>query len=203
MIFFFEQKVKLFEDICEIYVSSVMRMFEQSTVLCSNYSILSLIYILTNLHKAYTLSHLSFLSFSFLEKSQQYIFFSSPTPSKSIQPSVCAHTKSHRWDSWVAQDRLLKLTEENKELAKNLKKGIDAARQRTIPKTGAAAAASKKRVVGSDLGSAQGSEERHSSLPAASGRGPKRGRGDFEIEKVCRFFLSLFFFFKKKKKLLL
>lgn len=91
---------------------------------------------------------------------------------------------SIRWDSWVAQDRLLKLTEENKELAKNLKKGkeTDALRQRTISKGSAAA---KKRVIGSELSSAQGSEERHSSLPA-SGRGQKRGR-DFEIEKVRAF----------------
>jgi mortality factor 4-like protein 1 len=69
-----------------------------------------------------------------------------------------------------------------------LKKGkeTDAARQRTIPKT---TAAPKKKVAGSELSSAQGSEERHSSLPA-TGRGQKRGR-DLEIEKVREFSICM------------
>lgn len=57
---------------------------------------------------------------------------------------------------------------------------MDSARQRTAPKT--ATTSSKKKAAGSDLSSARGSEERHSSAPAV-GRGQKRGR-DFEIEKV-------------------
>ena len=84
------------------------------------------------------------------------------------------------WDDWVPQDRLRKLNDENKELAKNLKKELDNLRQRAAPKT--VTASSKKKAAGSDLSSARGSEERHSSVPA-TGRGQKRGR-DFEIEKV-------------------
>ena len=86
-----------------------------------------------------------------------------------------------RWDDWVPQDRLRKLTDENKELAQNLKKEMDALRQRTAPPK-APATSTKKKAAGSDLSSGRGSEERHSSLPA-TGRGQKRGR-DYEIEKV-------------------
>ena len=86
-----------------------------------------------------------------------------------------------RWDDWVPQDRLRKLTDENKELAQNLKKEMDALRQRTAPPK-ASTTSTKKKAAGSDLSSGRGSEERHSSLPA-TGRGQKRGR-DYEIEKV-------------------
>ena len=86
----------------------------------------------------------------------------------------------HRWDDWVPQDRLRKLNDENRELAKNLKKEMDHLRQRTATK--ATTASSKKKAAGSDLSSTRGSEERNSSVPA-TGRGQKRGR-DFEIEKV-------------------
>lgn len=86
-----------------------------------------------------------------------------------------------RWDDWVPQDRLRKLTDENKELAQNLKKEMDALRQRTAPPK-APTTSTKKKAAGSDLSSGRGSEERHSSLPA-TGRGQKRGR-DYEIEKV-------------------
>ncbi|KAI9869897.1 MAG: Esa1p-associated factor [Pleopsidium flavum] len=86
------------------------------------------------------------------------------------------------WDDWVPQDRLRKLTDENKQLAQDLKHESDAAhRQRTAP-TKATPASTKKKAAGSDLSSTRGSEERNSSVPA-TGRGLKRGR-DFEIEKV-------------------
>lgn len=86
------------------------------------------------------------------------------------------------WDDWVPQDRLRKLTDENKQLAQDLKHESDAAhRQRAAP-TKATPASTKKKAAGSDLSSTRGSEERHSSVPAI-GRGQKRGR-DFEIEKV-------------------
>lgn len=88
--------------------------------------------------------------------------------------------RSARWDDWVPEDRLRKLTDDNKELAKNLKKEMDSLRQRAAPK--AATTSSKKKIAGSDLSSARGSEERNSSVPA-TGRGQKRGR-DYEIEKV-------------------
>lgn len=80
----------------------------------------------------------------------------------------------------MPQDRLRKLNDENRELAKNLKKEMDHLRQRAAPK--ATNASSKKKAAGSDLSSTRGSEERNSSVPA-TGRGQKRGR-DFEIEKV-------------------
>lgn len=83
-----------------------------------------------------------------------------------------------RWDDWVPQDRIRKNTEENKELASNLKfdqnrvlKGIPYA---------AATSSKKKAAAGSDLSSARGSEDRQT---PALGRGQKRNR-DFEIEKV-------------------
>ncbi|KAI9820690.1 MAG: Esa1p-associated factor [Pycnora praestabilis] len=95
-------------------------------------------------------------------------------------PSVL--TEALRWDDWVPQDRLRKLSDENKELAANLKKEMDALRARTAPK--ATTSSSKKKALGSDLSSTRGSEERHSSAQAGAGpRGQKRGR-DFEIEKV-------------------
>ena len=83
-----------------------------------------------------------------------------------------------RWDDWVSGDRVRKLTDENKELAQNLKKDLDALRKPAPQKI----ANSKKKNAGSDLSSNRGSEERQSSAPA-TGRGQKRGR-DNEIEKV-------------------
>ncbi|MCJ1280807.1 Esa1p-associated factor [Xylographa opegraphella] len=82
------------------------------------------------------------------------------------------------WDDWVNGDRVRKLTDENKELAQNLKKDLDALRKPVPQKS----AHSKKKNAGSDLSSNRGSEERQSSAPA-TGRGQKRGR-DNEIEKV-------------------
>ncbi|MCJ1389598.1 Esa1p-associated factor [Xylographa bjoerkii] len=82
------------------------------------------------------------------------------------------------WDDWVSGDRVRKLTDENKELAQNLKKDLDALRKPAPQKI----TNSKKKTAGSDLSSNRGSEERQSSAPA-TGRGQKRGR-DNEIEKV-------------------
>ncbi|MCJ1381537.1 Esa1p-associated factor [Xylographa soralifera] len=82
------------------------------------------------------------------------------------------------WDDWVSGDRVRKLTDENKELAQNLKKDLDALRKPAPQKI----TNSKKKNAGSDRSSNRGSEERQSSAPA-TGRGQKRGR-DNEIEKV-------------------
>jgi mortality factor 4-like protein 1 len=68
------------------------------------------------------------------------------------------------------------LTEENKELAQNLKKDLDAQRR-----PAKAAGVGKKKNAGSDS-SNRGSEERHSSVPV-TGRGQKRGR-DYDLDKV-------------------
>ena len=82
------------------------------------------------------------------------------------------------WDDWVPQDRLRKFTEENKELAQDLKREMDDSRARAAPKS--AKLKNKNQVY--EFSSARGSEERHSSLPV-TGRGSKRGR-ETEIEKV-------------------
>lgn len=83
------------------------------------------------------------------------------------------------WDDWVPQDRLRKLTEDNKELAANLRRELTA----QLSRPAKTATTTKSRKGGSELGSGRGSEERHSSVPAGA-RGTKRGR-DNDIEKVC------------------
>ncbi|KAF2497586.1 MRG-domain-containing protein [Lophium mytilinum] len=77
------------------------------------------------------------------------------------------------WDDWVPEDRLRKLSPENKELAHNLRHDMLQAQrnQRSVP------ASSKKKTQSST----RGSEERQTSV-AAGPRGQKRGR-DYEIEK--------------------
>ena len=73
-----------------------------------------------------------------------------------------------------------KFTDDNKELAANLKRDL---LQQSQPKPVAKpAGVSRNRKPGSELGSGRGSEERHSSVPAGA-RGTKRGR-DNDIEKV-------------------
>lgn len=93
-----------------------------------------------------------------------------------------------RWDDWVPQERLRKLTDDNKELAANLRRELT---QQSAPKSAQKPLPPSKtrRGQGSDLGSGRGSEERHSSVPAG-GRGTKRGR-DNDIEKVCGPYFSL------------
>ncbi|KAK5086435.1 Esa1p-associated factor [Lithohypha guttulata] len=81
------------------------------------------------------------------------------------------------WDDWVPQDRLRKNTEENRELAVNLKK---AAQEQNAPRSAKPSAAAKGRKgQASEIGSGRGSEVRDSSVPA---RGTKRAR-DNDIEK--------------------
>jgi len=94
-----------------------------------------------------------------------------------------------RWDDWVPQDRLRKFTEENHELARNLKKEMDAQR-RAAPKP--ASTSTRRRPFGSDLNpasSTRGSEERGSiaTAPPPPSRGTKRGREYEGIDKVCDF----------------
>lgn len=93
--------------------------------------------------------------------------------------------QTHRWDDWVPQDRLRKLTEENLELSRNLRKEMDAQR-RAAAKPPAALSSTRKRAFGSELNpgsSARGSEER-SSVAAPPPRGTKRGREYEGIDKV-------------------
>lgn len=84
-------------------------------------------------------------------------------------------TLSSRWDDWVLEDRLRKATEENRELASNLRREVEASvRQKQVKP------ASKKRAM-SDRSSVRDSEERGNSVP---GRAGKRARGENDIEKV-------------------
>ncbi|OAL34291.1 hypothetical protein AYO20_06344 [Fonsecaea nubica] len=80
------------------------------------------------------------------------------------------------WDDWVPQDRLRKPTEDNRELAANL-------RHQATLKANPKMASKTRRGQGSEIGSGRGSEERTSSVPAAGGRGSKRAR-DNDLEKV-------------------
>ncbi|GAB1736135.1 hypothetical protein NU219Hw_g6185t1 [Hortaea werneckii] len=83
------------------------------------------------------------------------------------------------WDDWVPQERLRKFTDENKELASNLKKDMDAQRRATTGKP--LPASTKKRVYGSDAAgsSARGSEDRSSVAPQLP-KGTKRARTEIE-----------------------
>jgi mortality factor 4-like protein 1 len=92
----------------------------------------------------------------------------------------------HSWDDWVPQDRLRKLTDDNRELANNLKRDL-VQTQPTRTSAKPAGSSRKGKGQGSDLGSGRGSEERHSSVPAG-GRGTKRGK-DNDVEKVGSFCL--------------
>ena len=87
-----------------------------------------------------------------------------------------------RWDDWVPQDRLRKLTEDNRELAASLRRdAMQVESRQRNPKSGTTS--KKGRTQGSEIGSGRGSEERNSSVPAG-GRGSKRGK-DNEVEKVA------------------
>lgn len=94
-----------------------------------------------------------------------------------------------QWDDWVPQDRVRKFTDENKELAAQLHTQMKILQQKT-PR----AATNKKgaRTNGSDFSSARGSEERHASVAAQSGRGPRRNR-DYDLEPVSAEQLSVVF----------
>ncbi|CAG7953962.1 unnamed protein product [Penicillium salamii] len=77
------------------------------------------------------------------------------------------------WDDWVLEDRLRKHTEDNRELANNLRREAEASYRLKNTK------ASAKKRGGSDRDSVRDSEERGASVP---GRGTKRAR-DNDIEK--------------------
>jgi mortality factor 4-like protein 1 len=103
------------------------------------------------------------------------------SPLQKIQnPSDKRVTNS--WDDWVPQDRVRKFTDENKELAANLHNQMKQLQRETRgPKSGV-----KKggRANGSDFSSARGSEERHTSMAAQSGRGGPRRNRDYDLEPV-------------------
>lgn len=84
-------------------------------------------------------------------------------------------TDTRSWDDWVEEDRLRKLTPENRELANSLKHAVleqqRAARAQAQP-------TKKKQQT-----STRGSEERQTPVQAAQPRGQKRMR-DQDLEKV-------------------
>ncbi|KAF2090358.1 MRG-domain-containing protein [Saccharata proteae CBS 121410] len=86
------------------------------------------------------------------------------------------------WDDWVPQDRLRKLTDENRELAANLKKEMEALRRGATQKPTPTAARKKA----GDFSSTRGSEGRETPVTATGSRGQKRGR-DFEVEREDRY----------------
>ena len=108
------------------------------------------------------------------------------TPARHLSPSFCctlqlcccylrASLTQRRWDDWVEEDRLRKLTQENRELANSLRHAVleqqRAARAQAVP-------AKKKAQT-----STRGSEERQTPAQAAPPRGQKRMR-DQDLEKV-------------------
>jgi len=80
----------------------------------------------------------------------------------------------------VPQERLRKLTDDNRELAANLRREAVA---QNAPKPVSKSIGKSRRGQGSEIGSGRGSEERTSSIPAGGARGSKRAR-DNDIEKV-------------------
>jgi hypothetical protein len=103
------------------------------------------------------------------------------SPLKEIQ-NPPDNSVTNSWDDWVPQDRVRKFTDENKELAANLHNQMkELQRETRAPKSGL-----KKggRANGSDFSSARGSEERHTSMAAQSGRGGPRRNRDYDLEPV-------------------
>ncbi|KAJ6122405.1 Chromatin modification-related protein eaf3 [Penicillium capsulatum] len=82
------------------------------------------------------------------------------------------------WDDWVLEDRLRKATDENRELAANIRREAEESVRAKSSKSGP-----KKRGT-SERDSVRDSEERGNSVP---GRGNKRARGDNDIESEEQF----------------
>jgi hypothetical protein len=109
------------------------------------------------------------------------------SPLKEIQ-NPPNNSVTNSWDDWVPQDRVRKFTDENKELAANLHNQMkELQRETRAPKSGL-----KKggRANGSDFSSARGSEERHTSMAAQSGRGGPRRNRDYDLEPVSISYIS-------------
>ena len=89
------------------------------------------------------------------------------------------------WDDWVPQDRVRKLTDENKELAAQLHnqmKSVKATNQKsTSSRQGKKSSSGRGTTNIGDISSARGSEERHAGTAMQSARGPRRQR-DYDVE---------------------
>jgi hypothetical protein len=101
-----------------------------------------------------------------------------PSSSRKHTASTASRLLIHfSWDDWVPEDRLRKLTPENRDLANSLRHEMLAAQRSAAVQ----AASSKKKKA---QGSTRGSEERQMSVQATGPpRGQKRMR-DQELEKV-------------------
>ena len=112
------------------------------------------------------------------------------TPTAQATAQLPSRHANHfdRWDDWVSQERIRKLTDENKELAANLRKDMDAQRRAASGKP-SLASTTKKRGLGSEApgSSARGSEDRSSVAPPPPPRGTKRAREIEGIDKVYLF----------------
>ncbi|RAL61518.1 hypothetical protein DID88_009557 [Monilinia fructigena] len=88
-----------------------------------------------------------------------------------------------QWDDWVPQDRVMKFTEDNKELAAQLHQEM----KKMVQKPKSATTTVGKKLGGnrngSEFGSGRGSEERHASVAAQGGRGGPRRNRDYDLEQ--------------------
>lgn len=85
------------------------------------------------------------------------------------------------WDDWVTEERLRKLTEENRELAAHLKRNLEASLRLKQTKS-----SSKKRAT-SDRSSVRDSEDPSSAM-APFQRGNKRARGDQHLQSEDEYY---------------
>ena len=85
-----------------------------------------------------------------------------------------AANKPGRWDDWVPQERLRKLTEDNLQLAKQLKKEVEQLQKQARPDAKKSGGQKRK----------GGESARATSSPVPQIVNKKRGR-DLETEKVC------------------
>lgn len=106
------------------------------------------------------------------------------------------------WDDWVTADRIRKFTDDNKQLASQLRaqatmrtQGHHGGHGKGGPTiTGGKKGGGPAGKAGSEMSSARGSEERAAGSSSFAGRGPRRGR-DYELESVSPLFIYCVCFF--------
>lgn len=99
----------------------------------------------------------------------------------------------NRWDDWVPQDRVRKLTPENRELAAQLHNQMKKNLQESKGPKSTGKGGKGGRTNGSDFGSGRGSEERGSA--AVQGGRVRRGPRDYDLEHVSTVFFIVVFWF--------
>lgn len=94
------------------------------------------------------------------------------------------------WDDWTEEERLRKLTDENRDLERSLRKD-QLQKQRAVDQTKKASSTTSKRRsgIGAEGSSARGSEDRASSA-AVGPRGTKRSRADAEQSEKVQFSMT-------------